>query len=152
MGRFTRRYGKRGNEGHRLRGRQKAKRQRCAFFESLPLQHEAAGEGAGVSRATSEDLDQIDSRRLGAEIDMSYFLGQDTENVGSQRALVSRNRASGMHARLEGAVAGLLVDMAEALALLAVLEDHGDGDDEEGVDADKAEDGGEDVVEEDVGK
>lgn len=55
-------------------------------------------------------------------------------------------------ARLEGAVARLLVDVAEALALLAVLEDHGEADDEEGVDADEAEDGGEDVVEEDVGE
>lgn len=42
--------------------------------------------------------------------------------------------------------------MAEALALLALLEDHGDADDEQGIDTDEAKDGGEDVVEEDVGK
>ncbi len=46
----------------------------------------------------------------------------------------------------------LLVDMAEPLALLALLEQTGRGHDEEDVDADHAEQGREDVVEEDVGK
>lgn len=40
--------------------------------------------------------------------------------------------------------------MAEALALLPVLEQAGDGHDEHGVDADHAEHGGEDVVDEGV--
>lgn len=51
---------------------------------------------------------------------------------------------------LESAVASLLVDVAVALALLAVLEEHRGADDEESVDADHTEDGGEDVVDEDV--
>ena len=40
--------------------------------------------------------------------------------------------------------------MAVALALLAVLQQGGDGDDEQGLDADHAEDGREDIVDEGV--
>lgn len=53
---------------------------------------------------------------------------------------------------LESTIAGLLVDMAVAFALLAVLEEHGRAHNEEGVDADHSIDGGEDVVDEDVGE
>lgn len=62
------------------------------------------------------------------------------------------NSSWGSEPRLEGAVASLFVNVAEALALLALLEDHGDGNDEQGIDADEAEDSGEDVVKENVGE
>ena len=52
---------------------------------------------------------------------------------------------------LEGAPA-LLVNVAETLTLLALLEQAGRGHDEDGVDADHAKHGGEDVVDEDVGE
>lgn len=52
----------------------------------------------------------------------------------------------------QAAIAGLLVDVTETLALLTVLEQHGEADDEQGVDSDHAKDGGEDVVEEAVGE
>lgn len=58
---------------------------------------------------------------------------------------------SSVKTSLKGAPA-LLVNMAEALALLALLEQARRGHDEDGVDADHAEHGGEDVVEEDVGE
>lgn len=68
--------------------------------------------------------------------------------------LCPKGRRRGTHGRrpLESTVACLLVDVAIALALLAVLEEHGGADDEEGVDADHTEHGGENVVDEDVGE
>ncbi len=101
---------------------------------------------AGSERTTQRKRNEA-THRLAKSGDSNWH-----EGSGARRRRKARRDAESASFLEAAHLSRLLVDVAETLPLLAILEQAGGGHDERGVDTNHAEDAREDVVDEDVGE